>query len=342
MREEIIARAPARVSFAGGGTDVPPFDAEYGGYVVSATIDQVFEARLRVRPDGYVLIRTNRRPNTMVWLDPEFGVFDGQLDFVKELASILHAPRGFELDLTAPLAHRTGLGGSAAMAVVVAGAFNQHATGRFYTDAELAEICWHVEHEVLGNASGRQDQYAAALGGMNQMWFRGGSNVEVKRLCCPPICRENLQASLALIRLDPRNGDSGEIVGEQARQSGNGRTRVALIETRKRAGAVAGALTMGDWKNLGRALDGLWLLKKEFHPGISNERIDALYDALKEVGVIGGKVTGAGGGGHMLICFDPTKRFLVIEAAKRLGVKFVPFCFHDSGLTITRRPLLGG
>lgn len=342
MGEEIVARAPARVSFAGGGTDVPPFDADCGGSVVSTAIDKIFEARLRIRNDRYVLIRTNRRPTTLVWGGDCFYPFDGQLDFVKELARVLHAPEGFELDLTAPLAHRTGLGGSAAMAVAVAGAFNQLRTGRFYTDVELAEICWHVENDVLGNASGRQDQYAAACGGLNEMHFRGGSNVEVKRIACPPKYRENIERSLALIGLGERNGDSGEIVAAQARESGNGKTRAALIETAKRVGGVSGALTMADWKNLGRALDGLWLLKKQFHPGITNERIDGIYDAFKAAGVIGGKITGAGGGGHLLICFDPRKRYNIINKAAVLGLEFVPFTFCDDGLTISRRPLPGG
>ncbi len=342
MREEIIARAPARISFAGGGTDIPPFDADYGGQVISATINKIFEARLRKRDDEAMVIRTNRRPLAMIWLNGEWAENDGTLDFVKELARTLHVTDGFELDLHSPVAHRTGLGGSAAMAVAVAGAFNQVVNGHHYhTPKELAEVCWHIENNVLGNACGRQDHYAAACGGLNWMHFHGGSSVEVNPIGLAPMRRHRIEKSLALIDLGARQEDSGKIIAGMAATSADG-TCAALIETRKRVGGIHSALVMGDWENFGRAIDGLWQFKKQLHPAITNERIDALYEDLKGIGVIGGKVTGAGGGGHMLIVFDPDDRVKIITKAPGIGATFIPVAFYDKGLTISRRPLPGG
>ena len=342
MNGQSHAATPCRISFAGGGTDVSPFPETYGGEVVNATISVQMRATLRLRTDRRAIIRTNRRPEALVYDDLRTWQFDGQLDFIKAITRKVHpCDIGFELSLQSAVPNRGGLGGSAAMAVAVLGAFNYFRLGRYYTPRELAETAHIIEVEDMGNPGGRQDQYAAALGGFNYMRFGGGANVDVRplRLSAGSAGLNDLSGGMFLVSLGRRPLPSGAINGQVSKdmKDGNG-TLAALQETKALVPQMVAALEQCDICQVGQLLDALWIIKKRFHPGVSNDRIDGIYDTLREAGMLGGKVTGAGGGGHMLVCFNREDRVRMIRTAADLGLPILPFVFTTDGLQMRAEP----
>lgn len=340
LQAVIRSRSPVRISFAGGGTDVSPFPETYGGAVVNATIATFMTAALRLRADRRVVLRTNHRADPVVYESPHQMAFDGRLDFVKPIvAAMYRRDCGFELELHASVPVRSGLGGSGAMCVTVLAAFN-HLAGRPLGTAELAELAYHVETDVLGNASGRQDQYAACFGGFNFFEFNGRSRVRVEPLTLDEPRLARLADSLVLLWLGQRPSDSGGIIEEQTRGViEGGPALTAMHQTRRHVRAMRDALEAPDVRAVGSLLDALWREKKQFSRSITSPRIDRIYDALRSAGMIGGKITGAGGGGHLLACCDQRDRPAVIAAAVAQGVQAVPFAFHIGGVSVWEEPL---
>jgi len=338
---EVHSQAPVRISFAGGGTDVSPFPELYGGMVVNATISTFMRATLRLRHDSRIVIRANTRPEPIEYPSLRDMRFDRRLDFVKAIAKAMYRrEEGFELWLHSAVRMRSGLGGSGAMCVAVQGVFN-HLLGDDRLDAyELAELAYSTETIALRNASGRQDQYAAALGGINHIVFEK-DRVEVHPVEIDGERLERLKDSILLLWLGERPAASGGIIEEQTRgvQTG-GEVLEAMKRTKQRVLDMRDAVRDADWRRIGELLDVLWEHKKRFSAKISNPWIDSVYARMKRVGMIGGKVTGAGGGGHMMACCDPRDRQRVVAAAEAMGVRVVPFDFVFSGVRtwVTPRP----
>jgi len=337
---EVHSAAPVRMSFAGGGTDVSPFPERYGGRVVSATVSTYMRAHLRLRRDDAVIIRANTRPEPIVYPHLSRMRFDGRLDFIKAIAKAMYRRQeGFELTLESAVRMRSGLGGSGAMCVAVQGAFNHFRQSARLTIRELAELAYTTETMVLRNASGRQDQYAAAFGGINHMAF-DGDRVTLTPLEVAPEALRRLTDGLLLLNLGERPGASGGIIEEQTRGvEAGGDVVAAMRETLAYVGQMCQALRDGDVPRVGELLDVLWARKKRFCSRISNPRIDGIYETLRAAGMIGGKITGAGGGGHMMACCEPTRRGDVAAVARALGATVVPFQFVFHGLQAWETPV---
>lgn len=331
---EIVSQAPTRISLMGGGTDVCPYPELYGGSVLNATISVYMSARLRISQNEKIVIHTNTRAEPIFYPNIRAMEFDGQLDFIKAIVlSLYKGDRGFGLYIYSSLPMHSGLGGSGAMCVTVLGAFNTLSRNSL-NNYELAELAHKIETQDLGNASGRQDQYAAAFGGMNLFEFVGGDHVRVNRVELPGAGLRVLNQALILFWLDERKA-SGRIISDQAaRVKKGGPALEAMHATKELVPEMLEALHSIDIGRIGKLLDRAWREKKRFSCYISNSRIDEVYGQLKKAGMIGGKITGAGGGGHLLACCDIEQRDKVLAAAEGLGLRSVPFSFvHDGVLS---------
>ena len=337
---EILSQAPTRISFVGGGTDVSPYAETYGGAVINASISIYMLARLRLRDDEKVIIEANTRPKPMLYPSVRELEFDGRLDFVKAIVrDVYEGSRGFELYFHSSLPMRSGLGGSGAMCVAILNAFNHLRGSRRLTPYQIAETAFRIETGELGNASGRQDQYAAAFGGMNHFEFNGGDYVRVNQIHIPPAGISTLSHALVLLWLGERN-PSGEIIEDQAEAVLRGGEQLdAMHATKAAIPDMLEAIETVDIQRIGRLLDNLWRQKKRFSRHISNPRIDAAYERLQQAGMIGGKITGAGGGGHMLACCELHHRDRVLAEAQRLNVRPVPFTFVRDGVLSWESPV---
>ena len=338
--EFLRSKAPLRLSFAGGGTDVSPYPEERGGAVLNCTINKFAYATLAAIPDG-----TGRA--SLHSLDYSLSVnydrgaqmtYNGELDLVKAAVKSLRptepdrrALDSLELFLHSDAPPGTGLGSSSTMTVALVGAF-QHYLRTSWGPYDIAELAYRIEREELGLKGGRQDQYAAAFGGFNFMEFeRGRSIVTPLRIADATL---NELAYRMLLCYTGTSHFSNDIIQRQQASYAEKRTDTveALDATRQLALDMKAELLRGNLDEMGRLLDRGWQLKKRFTEGISTARIDRLYEKAREAGALGGKLLGAGGGGYLLLFCDFERRAKVAQVVQDQGGSVVDFAFEPKGV----------
>jgi len=328
------ARAPLRVSFAGGGTDVPPYPEENGGLVLSATINRYAYGTLRPREDRQIGIQSLDL-DAVVSIALEEARPDGdRLDLIKAAIQKLAAdsPLGFDLFLHSAAPPGSGLGSSSAVVVALVGLLSEHMKLPL-TDYEKARLAYTVEREDLGLKGGTQDQYAAVFGGFNFMEFRG-DEVIVNPLRIPTESIQELEYNL-LLCFTGGTRVSDHIIDDQTDRyrAKSSATVDGLRMQKELAVEMKDALLRGNLTEFGTLLGRAWDHKKQMSPKITNPHIDELYEEAVKHGAIGGKVTGAGGGGYLLLYCRYDAKHEVREALAALGAEAVDFQFDHAGLT---------
>ena len=335
-RQRIRARAPLRISFAGGGTDVPPFPAAEGGCVLSATIDRYAYGSLVPRTDRVVTVESvDFKTTAEMTLDNEI-ICDGSLDLIK--AAVRRFGRtgtdGYDLVLRSSVPPGSGLGSSSTMMVALTGLLAGH-YGVILGDYQVAQLAHAIEREDLGIAGGMQDQYAATFGGFNFIEFT--DRVIVNPLRVSDEIAHELELSL-LLCFTGITRDSARVIDDQTRRARASaeETLAGLRAQRELAVAMKAALLTGALHEFGELLGEAWVEKKRMSPLISNARIDELYGLALRKGAVGGKITGAGGGGYILLFCDFTRKHKVMEALEFAGAVVTEFAFDTKGLTTWR------
>ena len=333
----IRARAPLRISFCGGGTDLMPYAADHGGLVLNATIARHAFATLHLRPDEHE-IRVHSLDYKMMarYTLDEPLIYDGTFDLVKACLRRLHLsdsdPTGLDLYLQTDAPPGSGLGASSALVVAVIGVLL--AWKRLNLDRyETAHLAYELERKDVGIAGGMQDQYAATFGGFNLIEFRGEEDVVVNQLRVEPAIVHELEYNSLLV-FTGATRLSSRIIDTQMAGYAAGNTSVvdALERMKSLAGDAKTALLRGRVLELGEILDEQWRHKKATSDAISTARIDELYAAARDGGAVGGKMSGAGGGGFMyLICpFD--RRPEVVARLEALGAQTSAVAFTSDGV----------
>jgi D-glycero-alpha-D-manno-heptose-7-phosphate kinase len=328
------AKAPLRVSFAGGGTDVPPFPEQEGGLVLSAAINRYAYGSLTPRSDDRIRIES-----VDFGLDETYGVgdpmiFDGKLGLVKaaigKLGDAGHA--GYDLFLHASAPPGSGLGSSSTMMVALIGLLKDFHRLPL-TDYEIAELAYTIEREDLGIKGGHQDQYAATFGGFNFLEFHG-DHVIVNPLRIPGDVIHELEHNM-LLAYTGRTRQSDGIIDDQT-QRFTGGEEAALEGLRMQkdlATQMKNALLRRRLEDFGELLGTAWSYKKKMSPRISTSFIDELYEEALKQGALGGKVTGAGGGGYMLFFCPFHVKHRVADRLIEMGASVTEFEFAAEGLT---------
>ncbi|MBE2317963.1 GHMP kinase [Solirubrobacter sp. CPCC 204708] len=331
MRRLIRAKAPLRVSFAGGGTDVPPFPATEGGLVLSATINRYAYGALAPRDDGQIGIESLDLGMSVAYAHDDALDYDGDLDLVK--AAIRKLGRGgFDLFLHSSAPPGCGLGSSSSMIVTLIGLLKEYHRLAL-TDYDIAHLAFTVEREDLGIKGGLQDQYAATFGGFNFIEM-DGENVLVNPLRVADEVLHELEHNM-LLCYTGRTRRSDHIIEDQTSRFVE-RDQHALdgLRMQKRlAVEMKNALLRRRLNDFGSLLGTAWEFKKKMSPRISNGFIDEAYDAACREGALGGKVTGAGGGGYMLFFCPFHRKHRVAEQLTRMGGQVTEFEFAPRGLT---------
>lgn len=326
----LIARAPMRISLAGGGTDLPAYFREHDGLVVSTSIDRYFYAFVRLSSRDSVQITSSDYQMMFRQRQGEPLVWDGDLALPRAFLHHFGIDGGLSIFLASEVPPGTGLGSSSAASVALAKALGG-LTGISQTRAQLAHLAAHVEIEKLGFPIGHQDQYASAFGGLNAIHF-SRHGVEVEPVGLPPEVEHSLERRLMLF-FTGLSHSSPAILREQRASSERGDHVVmkALHRIRGIAEETLGLLRSGDLDGYGKLLDESWQAKKRLAQGVSNPRIDEWYELAKANGATGGKITGAGGGGFLLLyCrdeFQPT----VTAALEGSGLVRMDFAFEQGG-----------
>jgi D-glycero-alpha-D-manno-heptose-7-phosphate kinase len=322
----IISRTPLRISFVGGGTDLPAFYEQHGGAVVSAAIDKWINVIVSPRFEGDVRVSYSRT-------EIVGNATAVEHELVREAMRLTGVPRGVEIVTLADVPSRgSGLGSSSAVTVGLLNALYAF-QGVSKPPLELAERAAQIEIDVLGKPIGRQDQYAAAAGGINFIEFlRGGAGVRVEPLVCSPDTFKQLQRSLLFFYTGrPRATDS--VLRDQQLAIGDGGGIRALTKMRDLAFELRERLSAGEVDAMGSLLSANWELKRQLADGVTNDNVDRWYETALAAGATGAKLLGAGGGGFLLVFGPPQKHDEIRRALSDL--REVPLRFAARGTHIT-------
>jgi D-glycero-alpha-D-manno-heptose-7-phosphate kinase len=310
-RSAVYTRTPLRVSFAGGGTDLAAYyGPERWGAVFSTAIDKYIYVMVKRHSELFYV--SGRYRILYSQAEDVMTIDEIQNDIVRESLKFMNIDDPLFISTIGDVPASTGLGGSSAFCVGLLNALHLY-KGERVTPGQLAEEASHVEIDLVGSPIGKQDQYAAAFGGLNLITFHDSGRVTVEHQQMPAVERTNLFDSLLMFWTGHQR-DANAVLAEQQTNSKNeaprlGRLREAAVEMAEMS--HAGKLDAGA---LGDALNRGWHEKRLLASGITNNFIDQMYERGIEAGAQGGKLCGAGGGGFMLF-IAPPERHAAIRAA---------------------------
>ncbi len=318
----LITKTPFRVSFCGGGSDLAAFYETYGGCVLSTSINKYMY--LSIHP------YFNETQTLLKYSENEL---------VNDLSEIRHkifhqvlcdlGVSGVEISSTADVPGGTGLGSSSTFTVGLLHTLYCY-KGKFVSKARLATEACEVEIEKLGAPIGKQDQYAAALGGLNFIRFNKDDSVSASPVMMQAETYKTLEKNLLMFYTGTTRS-ANEILGEQKKNMTRDAQNENLLQMCRLAEQMKEALERDDLSGFGSILHESWELKKTLAGGISNPQIDAAYERAMQSGALGGKLLGAGGGGFLLFYCEPQRQE---ELRSKIGLKEFAFRFERDGTSV--------
>lgn len=315
----IMTRAPLRITFVGGGTDLPCYyqKRDYGA-VVSAAIDKYIYVTINKKFDDKIRISYSKT-------EIVDNVDQIEHPSIRESLRLLNITKGIEVVSISDIPSRgTGLGSSSTFLVALLHALHSY-KGEFVNQEELAQEAVKVEREILNEPGGKQDQYMAAYGDLNFIKFLRDGMVDVQIVVPQDDSLKRIEESLLLLYLD-RERSSSEIHKDQVN---NSEGKMDVYDRMKGlTDETFNAIREGNLDKLGKLVHENWMLKRTLSDKISDEWIDNLYSNAIKLGAKGGKVVGAGGGGFLLLVVEPKRQDEVINS---LRLAKVDFRFSHSG-----------
>lgn len=324
------ARAPVRISFGGGGSDVTHYFVGFDGAVINATISLYSHATLRMREDQKIIIHSLDLKESF-YADNLAAALNqsGRFTLIQSLLKAIHPNFGFELFLHSDFPMQSGLGGSAVVSAAILGCFNQFRRDQ-WNQHELAELAFQAERLYMGVSGGWQDQYATVFGGFNFMEFQMKKNI-VHPLRIPQNTLLELEESLILCDTGTTH-DSGGIHQDQRQQMQQQEIHQQVQNNVEITYQMRNHLLRGRLQEFGQALHDGWQIKRKLSSKISNSRLDQIYAEALNHGALGGKLLGAGGGGFFLFYVPPFNKHSLITHLAAQGLKVCPFRFEPQGL----------
>jgi D-glycero-alpha-D-manno-heptose-7-phosphate kinase len=314
----IFSRAPLRISLGGGGTDLPSYYRDHGGFVVAGAIDKYV----------YMLIHTEyQRRWRMKYSETEEvdDVNEIRHPILRETLSRHWCGTPLEIASVADVPAGTGMGSSGAYAVCLIRGL-AHARHTSTTPGLIAEAACEIEIDVLGDPVGKQDQYVAAHGGICAYTYNSDGTVDVEPLELDPLTLRRMRNQMLLFYVGGTRSASAMLADQRIRSEAADAAMLENLHHTKKLGMhSADALREGDLEGYAEVMHEHWQHKRERSPGMSNEHIDELYELARRDGVIGGKLVGAGGGGFLLLYSrkpEDTRETLSATGAKELLFDF--------------------
>jgi D-glycero-alpha-D-manno-heptose-7-phosphate kinase len=331
----LIVRSPVRISFGGGGTDLPAYYQQFGGAVLSVAINKYFYTVLAGRSDGRVQVISSDLRVFETWHDiTNMPLIGSELEIPLAVLKDVGSNVSVDLFLASEIPPGTGLGSSASVCVNILKTLTTYLQ-KSLSKYELAERAFTIAHHVLGRHVGKQDEYAAAFGGLNYISFHPDGSTEVKPLELDNVITRELNANLMLFFTGSAH-HSWTILREQENSTRvrAGATVDALHEVKRLAMEMRIALEGGQLRRFGELLDAGWQAKRRVSSKISTPRIDELYELARLQGALGGKITGAGGGGFLLLYCEPDHQESVRRGLTRAGIQEMAFSFDTHGAQV--------
>ncbi|CAN5210503.1 GHMP kinase [soil metagenome] len=320
----IISQTPLRMSFVGGGSDLPSYYRRHGGAVLSTAIDKYVYVSANPKFDGGIRLAYSRTEEVERLDQIQHRLFRAAFE-------VLGIAGGVEVTTTADIPSRgTGLGSSSTFTVGLLQVMSAY-LGKAATADWLAETASYIEIEKCSEPIGKQDQYAAAHGGLNLIVFNPDDSVEVRPVAVDPEVVSELERRLVVLYTGGDRSASAILHGQNEAVETRADTRRSLGRMVELAFDLHRELEAGRLDFFGDILRENWSLKKALAQGISNPRIEAWHDAAIAAGAEGGKLLGAGAGGFMMFYADPSRHDEIAEAT---GLRRVQFGFEPSGARI--------
>ena len=337
----IRSKAPLRLGLAGGGTDISNYYNRYGGYVLNATVDMYAYCTIEPAETGTVEfiaadIGKHERYDSGEKLPISFEASPPALPlhtgiYNRIISDFSKKPLSFKMTTYSDAPAGSGLGSSSTMVVAIIKAYEEWLNlplGEY----DIASLAYNIEREDIGLAGGKQDQYAATFGGFNFMEFYENERVIVNPLRLKRWIRNELEASLVLYYTGVSR-ESANIIKEQIRhtEEGDKKNIESMHEMKKQAVYMKEALLKGDFKKFSECLLDGWHAKKNLASSISNSSLDELYQFVIDNGAESAKISGAGGGGFMMIYCNPCRRIALINALKQRHGQVLTPSFTEIG-----------
>jgi len=319
----ILSRAPVRLSMGGGGTDLPSYYKEYGGFLLATSINK------------YVNIVLNKR------FEEDIRLSYSKTEIVDDISKIEHRifrealnytgiTKQIELASISDVTSNCGLGTSSTFTVALLNAL--YAYKRNYVSIDkLAEAACHIEIDILKEPIGKQDQYASAYGGFNAYYFNKDGSVNVEPVDIKEEMMIELQNNLFLFYLNITRSASSILTDQNEKSKQKDSSTLDKLHRIKEIGIhTKKVLEQGKINEFGEILHNHWMTKKGLSSKVSDPYIDEAYDIAMKNGAIGGKVVGAGGGGFLLV-YCPNNKPKLVEALRKFGLKPTWFSFEFEG-----------
>jgi D-glycero-alpha-D-manno-heptose-7-phosphate kinase len=328
----LIVRSPVRISFGGGGTDLPAYYERFGGLVLSAAINKYFYTVLSSRSDGRIQVISSDLRVFETWHDiATVNLRGSSLEIPLAVLKEMNCDIAVDLFLASEIPPGTGLGSSASVCVNILKTLSTYLQQPI-SKYDLAERSFHIARHLLGKHVGKQDEYAVAFGGLNFISFEPDGSTLVEPIDLNPAVLTEFQGNLMLFFTGSAH-HSWSILKEQEFSARNqtGGTVDALHEVKALGLRMRSALQQGDLRELGMLMHEGWQAKRRISTKISTPRIDELYTLARQHGALGGKITGAGGGGFLLLYCEPDLQSNVREAMRYQDVHEMTFAFDMQG-----------
>ncbi|MAZ79797.1 MAG: dehydrogenase [Gammaproteobacteria bacterium] len=338
MSKSIRVRAPLRLGLAGGGTDIPSFSDIHGGAVLNVTLNRYAYAMLDALNNNSIIFEAlDKQIRVEKTTDGELNL-DGNLDL--HIAAYKFMMNNYNNGEFLPMHLSTfceappgsGLGSSSTIVVAIVKALAE-SINQPLDDYEIANIAFKIEREDCGLRGGKQDQYAATFGGFNFMEFNKDKSVLVNPLRVKNWIKCELESSLVLF-FTSISRESEKIIKDQERNvdDDSSKTLEAFSNIKQSAHDMKESILMGRFDVFAEQLRYGWQEKMKTADSVTNEKINNIYTSSIDAGAIGGKLSGAGGGGFMMLYVPTNKRMDVIRCLEAFDGKVSSCQFSDVGV----------
>ncbi len=325
-----VGISPVRISLAGGGTDMPEYYEKYGGNVVSSSISLFTYLMIKPRNDSSFQafstdFEIHHSKTTYKKLQAKAGT-----EIAVSVIKYLNFKKGADFVIGSDVQPGSGLGASSSLTVNFVNMIS-HLQKRKFSKKQIAEKSFFIERNLLLHPIGKQDDYVASYGGLNYIKF-SKNNTTVTPIHLNESKLEELQNNLILFFIGTTR-KSSTVLSKQLNKTKNlePTTLNSLHKVNQLGKDLYAALKKSDLDKVGTILHEGWMEKKNFTKEVSNSKIDKIYLHGIKKGAIGGKLTGAGAGGHMLFYCKKNKQNSVINEMKKLGLKYIDFKFYNGG-----------
>ncbi len=328
---QIKSRAPTRIEFGGGGTDIEPYVSQNGGCVLNATINKYVYATLKPTHGKDVNIFASDYKRSILFEDLKNMSPDPDVALMKAVVEAMNVRYGVDISLRSDVPPDTGLGSGATVLVSAIGLLNHLKHDKALEKHEIAELAVDIEKK-LGRKGGVQAHYAAVYGGINKIELKDG-RAKVTTLQLKKSTLLELEKNLLLVYVGRRETNAAQNLLSNQQKSYRERDKKELLDKLKElCYEMTFALKRGDSDHFGELMGKAWSYKRILNPKMTTEKLEAIYNLAMANGAMGGRMIGAGGGGHMLFYCESGKEQMVANKLQEKGLKIIDFSFEFDGL----------